>query len=114
MKKLPLKAFIKGSTEPKAGTPGCANYDGDCLFGNCVVLNQSIRCRYFEKAVLPTSDISIRDEYEYITGVQITGLTMNICGDCGKAILPRRRYCDKCKRKRRQATYRKYKQLKAG
>ena len=111
-----LIAFLKGSTDPKAGIPGCANYDhhyGGCLHGKCLVL-EGKRCAYFERAVLPTGDSNIRQKYEDLTGAYIEGLAVNLCSDCGKSIPPRRRYCDRCTQKRRRATYRQYKQVKNG
>ena len=73
-----LLALLKGSSNPKDLTPGCANYDhhyGGCLFcvKGCDVTNDEClqcddfqeysyclvergqRCGYFEKAALPTA-----------------------------------------------------------
>lgn len=108
MKIISLIQFLKGTTNPKDGTPGCADYDhhyGDCLFSKCKV-EQGNRCSYFERAVLPTGSSDVREKYESITGVYIEGIAVNLCGDCGYRIPPRRRYCDKCVEKRRKATYR--------
>ncbi len=107
-----LTVFLKGSTDPKAGMPGCANFDhhyGSCLFGACLVeLGEC--CSYFERAVLPTGSSDIRRKYEALTGVYIEGEAVNLCGDCGRTIPPRRRYCDRCVQKRRRATYRQSRQ----
>jgi len=111
-----LSSFLKGSTDPKAGMPGCANFDhhyGGCLFGACLV-ELGERCSYFERAVLPTGDSDIRRKYEALTGVYIEGQAVNLCGDCGRTIPPRRRYCDRCVQKRRRATYRQSRQKIAG
>ncbi len=109
MKAVGLIRFLKGTTDVKAGMPGCANYDrlsGDCLLGKKCKVEQGKRCSYFERAVLPTGGSDIREKYESLTGAYIEGETRNLCNDCGRPIPPRRRYCDKCVVKRRQATYR--------
>ena len=104
-----LSSFLKGSTDPKAGMPGCANFDhhyGGCLFQDVCLIQEGKRCGYFEKAVLPAGDSITRQKYEALTGAYIEGQVMNLCSDCGKSVPPRRRYCDKCKKKRRQKTNR--------
>jgi hypothetical protein len=111
-----LIAFLKGSTDPKVGMPGCTNYDhhySSCLFGVCLV-ELGERCPYFERVVLPTGNCDVRQKYEALTGIYVEGQAVNLCGDCGGTIPPRRRYCDRCVQKRRQATYRKSRQRKAG
>jgi hypothetical protein len=111
-----LTAFLKGSTNPKARIPGCSNFDhhyGGCLFGACL-LELGERCSYFERAILPTGDSDTRQKYEALTGVHIEGQAVNVCGDCGRTIPPRRRYCDRCVQKRRRATYRQSRQKIAG
>lgn len=113
MKAILLKTFLKGTTEPKAGMPGCANYDhhySGCLFGDCLI-EQGKRCVYFEKAVLPTGNSVIRQKYEDMMGIYIKGPAANLCSDCGSPIAPKMKCCDKCKKKRQRATYR---QRKAG
>jgi hypothetical protein len=113
VKNAGLKTFVTGSTDPKDNTPGCANYDhyyGGCLFAEACKVQKGERCGYFERSVLPTGNSAIRQEYEKLTGYYIEGRVTNLCGDCGKSIEPRRRYCDKCTQKRRRATYRQYKQ----
>lgn len=105
-----LIAFIKGSTDPERGMPGCANYDhhyNTCFDDECVVM-QGKRCGYFERAVLPTGDSAIRQKYEDLTGALVEGRKVNLCGDCGKAIAARQRYCEKCRRKRSRKTRREY------
>ena len=113
MKAVPLKTFLKGTTDPKAGMPGCANYDhhyDSCLFGDCLV-EQGKRCGYFERAVLPTGNSIIRQKYEDMTGIYIQGLKVNLCSGCGIPIAPKAKCCDKCKKKKQQVAYR---QRKAG
>jgi hypothetical protein len=109
METIGLIRFLKGSTDPKAGMPGCADYDhhyGSCLFKKLCKVQQGERCGYFERAVLPTGSSDVREKYESLTGAYIEGVAVNRCGDCGTRIPPRRRYCDKCVEKRRKATYR--------
>lgn len=104
-----LIALLKGNSDPKAEIPGCANYDhhyGGCLFQDVCLVQEDKRCGYFEKAVLPVGDSITRQKYEALTGAYIGGQVMNLCSDCGKSVPPRRRYCDKCKKKRRQKTNR--------
>ena len=110
MKAVGLIRFLKGTTDVKAGMPGCANYDrlsGDCLLGKKCKVEQGKRCSYFERAVLPTGDENVRQQYEDLTSVYVKGIAANLCGDCRARIPPGRRYCDNCRRKRRQATYRR-------
>ena len=109
MKTTSLIQFLKGSTDPKVEIPGCVNYDhhyGGCLFADTCLIQENKRCGYFEKAVLPVGDSVIRQKYETLTGVCIKGRVTNLCSDCGKSIPSRRRYCEGCKKKRRQKTNR--------
>lgn len=109
MKTAGLIRFLKGTSDPKAGMPGCSNYDfhyGGCLFADTCLVEQGERCSFFEIAVLPLGNDSIRQRYEDLTGYFAEGITVNLCGGCGDRIQPRRRFCDKCSRKRRQKTKR--------
>jgi predicted nucleic acid-binding Zn ribbon protein len=108
-----LIAFIKGSSDPKDNMPGCANY-GECLFADTCLVEQGKRCRYFERAVLPTisglhGGDKILNEYQNrcrVSGVlKIKMAPVRFC-QCGQPILPGRRFCDKCKQQKRKATYR--------
>ena len=114
-----LIAFLKGSTDPKAGMPGCANYDhhqGGCLFGEICKVQGSQRCGYFEKAVLPTAaDLGLNEavysQYEQQVGIAGNGLLrrgqIRRCPDCGDEVGPRQRYCLKCSKRRRRESYRR-------
>jgi len=118
-----LKAFIRGSSDPKDAMPGCANYDRDadlCHTGvRCFVLKGG-RCVYFERAVLPTAGQlkakdgrKIVDEYQRAYGMKKL-LKVNLAQTrycpCGNPIRGGRRFCDKCKKKRRLKTYREAQQ----
>jgi hypothetical protein len=116
MKSVGLIRFLKGTTDVKAGMPGCANYDhhhGGCLFSKKCKVEQGKRCSYFERAVLPTAaDIGRRDGiyYQYESKCNVTDLLarpgFRLCPDCGADLKLRERYCKNCSRKRRQATNR--------
>jgi hypothetical protein len=105
-----LIAFLKGNTNPEIGMPGCANYDhhyGGCLFRDTCLVQDGKRCRYFERAVLPTAaDIGLKalvyslyeDHIGMIERLKIGKIRK--CPDCGGELLPRQRYCQRCKRKR--------------
>lgn len=109
-----LIAFLKGSTDPKVGMPGCANYDhhySGCLYGGCLV-EAGQRCGYFEKAVLPIAgeigQQKIYAAYESLTGADpLARSQARLCPDCGASLKPRQRYCDNCSKKHRRNSYRK-------
>ena len=113
-----LVTFLKGSTDPAASTPGCANYDhryGGCLLGEACKVEQGKRCGCFEQAVLPTAnDTGLGEQvyslYENQTGVKgsLNRAPKRLCPDCGAELKARQRYCDDCTRKRRQKTQRQY------
>jgi hypothetical protein len=114
-----LITFLKGSTDPEAGMPGCANYDhhhGGCLFADTCLVEDGQRCGYFEKAVLPTAaDIGVKDLiyslYEEQVGIAGNGLLkrgqIRRCPDCSGEVGPRQRYCPKCSKRRRRESYRR-------
>ena len=118
MKSVGLIRFLKGTSDVKAGMPGCANYDhhyGGCLFGKKCKVEQGKRCSYFERAVLPTAaDIGRRDEiyhqYEVKCKVAepLTRPGLRLCPDCGIGLNLRERYCKNCARARRLKTRRNY------
>jgi len=120
-----LIAFLKGSTNPAEGMPGCGNYDhhyGGCLFGDKCLVQEGQRCEYFERAVLPTAaDIGLKDvvysAYERQVGIAGNGLLkrdqIRRC-QCGAELKRRQRYCDDCTAKRRRQTYRRSRQRRAG
>ena len=112
-----LKAFIKGSSDPKDYMPGCANYDrhyGGCLFAKDCKVEKGQRCGYFEQAALPTAGQlkdgnKVIDEYQRVCGfmrpIGISVIKAKFC-QCGNTISAGRRLCDKCKEKKRKKTYR--------
>jgi len=114
-----LIAFLKGSTDPADGMPGCANYDhyhGGCLFDKTCKVQDSKRCGYFERAVLPTAeDIGLKDivysAYEAQVGIAGKGMLqrgqVRRCPDCGDEVQPRQRYCNNCSKRRRRQSYRR-------
>jgi|GEM_PF-1487410 len=130
-----LLSFLRGSSDPNDGTPGCSNYDhehGGCLLcwtecnkQVCVAcerqdtrcrVEQGQRCAYFEKAVLPTAwqidaGESILDQYQGQTKavIQVRCKEARRC-TCGEPLKPRKRFCDKCRQKRRKEAYRQSKQ----
>ena len=115
MKTPGLILFLKGNSDPKREMPGCANYDGGCLFEDECLVEQGQRCAYFEKSVLPTAGQlglqSIYDTYEAFTGSgMLRRPQTRLCPDCSTILKPRQRVCEKCSAKRRQATYRKTRQ----
>ena len=114
-----LIAFLKGSTDPADGMPGCANYDqhyGGCLFGETCKVQEGKRCGYFERAVLPTAaDVGLNDAVysQYEAQVRIAGggllkrSQVRRCPDCGDEVGPRQRYCENCAKRRRRESYRR-------
>lgn len=107
----------------------CPNYDGHYGYCRCfddsVLVNGKLqpvqehercliqrgeRCGLFEKVLL---GIARQDGiYDRISGqyVQVNRairrVTVRRCPDCGAELLPRRRYCDSCKERRRRKTNR--------
>ena len=118
-KTVGLIAFLKGSTDPADGMPGCATYDhhyGGCLFAETCKVEEGQRCGYFERAVLPTAaDIGLNDtvytQYEQQVGIARGGLLkreqVRRCPDCGDEVGPRQRYCPNCSKRRRRESYRR-------
>lgn len=118
-KSVGLIAFLKGSTDPTEGMPGCANYDhhyGGCLFGDTCKVQDGKRCGYFERVVLPTADTiglkeAIYSQYEQQVGIAGIGVLkreqIRRCPDCGDEVGSRQRYCPNCSKKRRRESYRR-------
>ncbi|MBN2127951.1 MAG: hypothetical protein JW741_00565 [Sedimentisphaerales bacterium] len=117
-----LLAFLRGSTDPAAGMPGCANYDsahGGCLLGDHCTVEQGQRCGFFERAVLPTAadiglSVQIHAQYARQVGLSDAGELgrepSRSCPDCGAELKPRQRYCDTCSARRRRDSYRRARQ----
>ncbi len=113
MKMVGLMSFLRGSTNPKDGMPGCANFDhyyGGCLQSTDCRVEKGQRCGYFEKAVLPTARQSgqtdrIYGKYEAKVGLAQTPLPRGEaqgCPDCGAEMEFGRKYCRQCTIARRQ------------
>jgi len=116
---ISLKSFIIGSSDPNKFTPGCADLDrhrpGDCFrHGTCVVMDGQ-SCLYFEKAVLPTAAetgkiMEMTALYEAKVGKMarptkgMARADQRLC-DCGAPLAPKRRYCEKCRKRRARETY---------
>ncbi len=112
-----LKRFVKGDRKNPNCFYGCAGWkNGKCIFGSCRVLKGE-KCRYFESHVLPPESYrfypdqkilrKIRNEYFENIGRphKFRDRPIRMCPDCGKNELPkRRRYCDKCRDRRRKLT----------
>lgn len=105
-----LRAFVKDQ---------CVNLvSGGCLFeGECLVLTGK-RCQYFERAVLGPADYKYRVpgyDYEKIfeqygrINFSFLNKTVKIrrC-ECGATLNPRQRCCEKCARRKRRESQRKY------
>ncbi|MCJ7828732.1 MAG: cysteine-rich VLP domain-containing protein [Dehalococcoidia bacterium] len=113
-----LKAFVKGSSDPKDNMPGCANYDhhyGGCLFSDTCKVEKGLRCSYFEKAVLPTAGQlktghRITDDYQKISGGLMIKTTKTRFCECGNSIPSNKQFCDTCRKKKRKKSYREYMQ----
>lgn len=126
-KKVSLAAFLKGSADPKKNMPGCSNYDqeydgciredarcgDDCNDPVCSVMSGQ-RCEYFEKTVLPAASenelYEVLAEYQETTGTDAESNLIDTnarrCPECGKLLLPRRRFCDDCVLEHRRKTKR--------
>jgi len=114
-----LIAFLKGSADPKAEMPGCANFDhhsNGCMCGDVCLVQTGQRCHHFEKVVLATAgDIGLREsvhsQYRKHVGQGDNGEfgtePIRRCPDCGAKLRPRRRYCDDCVKRRRRQSYRR-------
>jgi len=118
-KTIGLIAFLMGSTNSADKMPGCANYDhyyGGCLYTDTCLVQKGKRCRYFEKAVLPTAaDIGLKEWlyslYQKHLGIELDSelaiSNVRRCPDCGAGLKARQKYCDDCSKRRRQDSYRK-------
>lgn len=104
----------------------CAEYDRHyqiCTDGNPCKVLAGQRCSYFEKAVLGPPDYKFKlPGYDYVklfaqyaeqTKTEAKDVQQRRCA-CGDTLKPRQRFCDKCAEKRRNQTYRKSRQKKAG
>ena len=129
-KNIGLIAFLKGSSNSAEMMPGCSDYNhhyGGCAFREGCLVEQKKRCGHFEQAILPTAaDIGLKERvctlYRKQVGIedrfgfdtQLETKPGRNCPDCGAELLPRKRYCEKCTKKRRQDAYRRKRPKKAG
>ena len=84
-------------------------------------------CRYFEKCVLPLADqpdsaggridgdkragwIEARNLYPFTLAKDARRTKLRTCPDCDGPLAKRQRVCEKCQKKRRNESYRKYRQ----
>jgi len=121
LKSIGLLRFLKGDHDNQV--PGCANYDhhrGGCLVGNGCKVENGKRCEYFERAVLPSAiplGLNAIVSQSYADKVGLTGFCPKKLKDarrcdCGNALRPRQRYCEKCREIKRKQTYRKIREEK--
>ncbi len=89
----------------------CANYmDGECICLDCVcpqTISYTLLCKYFKKAVLPL-------DKELEADIMQNGIELR-CDDCGVPIVKtgnKKRYCERCSRKRYLAAKAKYEREK--
>jgi len=115
MKRVSLGTFLRGSSNPKDGMQGCANFDhyyGGCIIGigNTCLIESGMRCGYFERVVLPTArQLGLADhiycKYEAKVSLpkgSIPRGTSIGCPDCGETLGFGEKYCRQCTFKRRQ------------
>ena len=109
-----LESFIKGTTNPLDKTPGCSRFN----FCECKILDCE-RCGYFEKAVLPTADVSgskgeilclYKDQTNYVPEKRDK---VGHC-KCGKEREKGKQYCPECRAKHRRNNDRDSKRRKRG
>ncbi len=78
--------------------------------GKCLVIEEKNPCVFFRESILPLTEhygvySRILSEYTQIDESIIKNIHTRFC-DCGEELKPRERFCDKCKKKRRQETNR--------
>ncbi len=82
--------------------------------GKCLVIEEKKPCVFFRKSVLPLAEhygvySKILSEYTKIDESIVKNIHTRFC-ECGEELKPRERFCEKCKKKRRQKTDREYHQ----
>ncbi len=78
--------------------------------GKCLVIEEKEPCVFFRESVLPLAELQgiyskILLEYTNIDESIVKNIHTRFC-ECGTELKPRERFCDKCKKKRRQETNR--------
>lgn len=120
--KIGLIKFLKGNSNSKYKIPGCCNYDhhyGGCLFDKTCKIEDGERCEYFEESVLPAAvDINALDQISKLhkeatksqwkpdKNLQKKGDNVRLC-ECGKVLGFKKRYCPKCRKKKRRESAKK-------
>lgn len=113
-KETTLFRFVKDECSNYLTHYGCCMTDSPCL-----VLDGN-RCGFFERNVLGPLDNKFRlpgydyqklfAQYADQTGAMTQKIKVRTCPcGCGTSLLPRQRFCDDEKEKRRKASYRKSK-----
>jgi hypothetical protein len=112
-----IKTFLKNN---------CSNFDSHhkcCLLTDedCLVL-AGRRCGYFEKYLLRPYDYRFRlpgvdyaklfAQYAELTNAETVRIRQRRC-DCGEPLSFGKRYCDKCKKKRRKESYHNHRNSKS-
>ncbi len=114
MIKHTLSSIIRDECANLTKTNECIGVDlkgkGFNLDGVCWVIKEKKPCRYFRKCVLPLAELQgiyslILREYANIDKSIGVGIHTRFC-DCGIELKPRERFCEKCRKKRRQETHR--------
>jgi hypothetical protein len=78
--------------------------------GKCLVIEKKEACKYFKKSVLPLAELQgiyskILLEYTNIDESVVKDIHTRFC-ECGEELKPRERFCERCRKKRRQKTNR--------
>ncbi len=79
-------------------------------YGKCLVIEEKEPCWFFRESVLPLAELQgiyskILLEYTNIDESVVKNIHTRFC-ECGEELKPRERFCDKCKKIRRQKTNR--------
>ncbi len=86
--------------------------------GKCLIIEEKNPCVFFRKSVLPLAEYygvysKILSEYTEIDESIVKDIHTRFC-DCGEELTPRERFCERCRKKRRQKTDREYHQKYRG
>ncbi len=121
MIKHTLSSFIRAECANLTNTNECIGVDlkgkGFNLDGVCWIIKEKKPCKYFKKCVLPLAKMNgchdrIIREYMKIDKTVDQSEETRFC-ECGTELKPRERFCGKCKKRKRQNTYRGYNEKRA-